>query len=515
MSTPPDSGVATDLTPHSQNTDTTPAAPTGGEDTTSIQPPRVGRLGHVLGIGLAEASRHRLVQVGFSVVDDPGSAGNVDLVAVSTRLPRGRPFGLVADIRSATDRPIIGVVHPGGEAVAVELVRAGAEAVVAEGNEGALVRMLRDDIGDETLVEAFAGTLGHGLGGESLDTSRDPITSLPSASVFESRFDEIIQEGTIPRILLLQIANFGDVIRRTDPLAMNVLRRRLAHGLADTVRRFGGELFSMDDSSYAVIARWLDPDQISFLGSELSLIVSSYAPSGTPLTLAIGHAGPEVASDAGALRELTSRALHAALAREGGGMVNAEDLWLSLTSSTELEAALRIADHADRASGYMDPHAMKVADLAADIARRLGVEVSDVTRIRLAARLHDVGRTARPPIHRDDLSDDDENQAHPTDHSHVEWAARFARVSAGETVSHAIRHQLENWDGSGPPDGLERDAIPIGARIIAVADAFESWTSPPHRGEPLTTSEALRRLRDLAGSRFDPEVVEAVIAMME
>ncbi|MEX2101949.1 MAG: HD domain-containing phosphohydrolase, partial [Actinomycetota bacterium] len=83
-------------------------------------------------------------------------------------------------------------------------------------------------------------------------------------------------------------------------------------------------------------------------------------------------------------------------------------------------------------------------------------------------------------------------------------------------VAELIRHHHERWDGSGYPDGLAADSIPLGARIVAVCDAYHAMLSPDRAyGKPRTRKEALDELRRCAGSQFDPEVVEALCALLD
>ncbi|GIV00959.1 MAG: hypothetical protein KatS3mg014_2574 [Actinomycetota bacterium] len=129
--------------------------------------------------------------------------------------------------------------------------------------------------------------------------------------------------------------------------------------------------------------------------------------------------------------------------------------------------------------------------------------------VRLAGLLHDVGKVGIPPeaVHG---PDDLEGECLEAYRRHVERGARYARVSAGAQVADAIRHHHERWDGSGFPDGLAGEAIPLLARILAVADAYDRFrTTPREDGTAPTPSECLEHLRQEAGSAFDPVVVEA------
>lgn len=85
----------------------------------------------------------------------------------------------------------------------------------------------------------------------------------------------------------------------------------------------------------------------------------------------------------------------------------------------------------------------------------------------------------------------------------------MGRVSELTYVADVIRHHHERMDGDGYPDGLERDAIPLPSRIIAVADAYEVMTSDRVYRSRLTVEEAVSRLRSCAGTQFDAAVVEA------
>jgi HD-GYP domain-containing protein (c-di-GMP phosphodiesterase class II) len=78
-------------------------------------------------------------------------------------------------------------------------------------------------------------------------------------------------------------------------------------------------------------------------------------------------------------------------------------------------------------------------------------------------------------------------------------------------VAMLVRHSHERWDGGGYPDGLAGAEIPLGARIVAVADAFDAMTSPRPYSLPRTPEAALDELRRCAGSQFDPDVVEAFL----
>jgi diguanylate cyclase (GGDEF)-like protein len=159
-------------------------------------------------------------------------------------------------------------------------------------------------------------------------------------------------------------------------------------------------------------------------------------------------------------------------------------------------------------------HLSGVADLAERTARRLGLPTAEVERIRHAAELHDVGKVAIP--------DDILSKTTPLDAA--EWAFIHRHPLIGERivasapslarVATLVRSTHERWDGTGYPDALAADAIPLGARIVAVADAYDAMTSARPYAAPRSPRNAFDELRRCAGTQFDPAVVETFRAVI-
>src|SRR4051794_25968283 len=206
------------------------------------------------------------------------------------------------------------------------------------------------------------------------------------------------------------------------------------------------------------------------------------------------------------------------------------------TEATDPDEALRIADqrmYAQKNAGRMsasrqskdvlltalterDPllggHLGVVAELAEATARRLGLDPDERERVRHAAELHDVGKVAIP----------DEILAKTGPLSDDEWTFIRRHTLAGERiiaaapalapVARLVRSSHERWDGAGYPDGLAADAIPLGARIVAVADAFDAMTSGRPYRAAISHQDALAELQRCAGTQFDPAVVAGFVA---
>ena len=153
--------------------------------------------------------------------------------------------------------------------------------------------------------------------------------------------------------------------------------------------------------------------------------------------------------------------------------------------------------------------ARRVAGYASAIGQQLGWSGAELGLLRLAAMLHDVGKVSlsdnalRSP---DALTEAELNEVrqHP-----VVGAQLIERVEGLETIAPWIRHSHEHFDGSGFPDGLAGDAIPHASRMLFVAATFESLTMGSN-GVSLSPGDAIARLREESGTRFDPSCLEAL-----
>ena len=160
-------------------------------------------------------------------------------------------------------------------------------------------------------------------------------------------------------------------------------------------------------------------------------------------------------------------------------------------------------------------HLGGVARLAHDVARRLGMSDVAVDEVTKAAELHDIGKMAVPDAILEKPAELDEGEIDLI-RQHTVIGERILAVSpALRRVAKLVRHSHERYDGGGYPDGLKDDEIPLGARIIAVCDAFDAMTSdrPYKRAVPIP--HALAELRRCAGEQFDPKVVHAFCAEAE
>jgi diguanylate cyclase (GGDEF)-like protein len=162
----------------------------------------------------------------------------------------------------------------------------------------------------------------------------------------------------------------------------------------------------------------------------------------------------------------------------------------------------------------LDDHADEVAELARRVARRLGLAGEAIDEVARAAELHDVGKVGIP--------DAILNKPAPLDHG--EWEFMRQHTILGERILNAapalrpvarlVRASHERWDGTGYPDRLGGRDIPLGARIVAVCDAYHAMTADRAYRRGLPHDDACHELRAGAGTQFDPVVVDAFLAAM-
>ncbi len=160
-------------------------------------------------------------------------------------------------------------------------------------------------------------------------------------------------------------------------------------------------------------------------------------------------------------------------------------------------------------------HLSRVATLAGKTGARLGMPADEIARIRLAAELHDIGKAAIPGVILEKPSALDATEtAYLRQHS-VIGERILAAAPALMNVAPLVRATHERADGDGYPDGLRLEQIPIGARVIAVVDAYDAMTSVRSYQAKKSDAEARGELRGAAGTQFDPAVVDAFIAVLD
>jgi HD-GYP domain-containing protein (c-di-GMP phosphodiesterase class II) len=163
---------------------------------------------------------------------------------------------------------------------------------------------------------------------------------------------------------------------------------------------------------------------------------------------------------------------------------------------------------------YTNDHAQALVGLCTAVAERLGLDEAAVRDVSFAAALHDIGKIGIPQevLNKPGLLNQEEFELMKL---HPELGARIIEpVAALAGARRLVLACHEHWDGSGYPHGLAGDEIPLGARVILACDAFHAMTSDRVYRPAMTMAEAIAELRRGAGTQFEPQVVDALVAVV-
>jgi HD-GYP domain-containing protein (c-di-GMP phosphodiesterase class II) len=177
-----------------------------------------------------------------------------------------------------------------------------------------------------------------------------------------------------------------------------------------------------------------------------------------------------------------------------------------------VRALVKASETRDR---YSRGHSDGVTRLAVAVAKEMGVPAEEIEGVKIAARLHDVGNIGLSDmvlLKPGPLTDLEREivRTHPLVGAHILEALEFPWP-----VRPGVRFHHERWDGSGYPDGLIGDEIPLAARIVAVAEVFDAMTSERAYRPARRPEEAQQELREHAGARYDPAAVKALLAVVD
>ena len=291
----------------------------------------------------------------------------------------------------------------------------------------------------------------------------------------------------------------------------------------DMAARYGGEEFAIilpetDTSGAQIIAHRIRRRVAAFNFATKEHVT-------TPLTTSIGVASfPEDAQLGHDLVDKADWSMYYGK-RQGGnrvtlfheesgefGALSLEDL---VREELHLAAAQAMAASVDERNSYDKRHAESVARMASSIAHQMGLDEDDIHEVRVAGLLHDIGLVSVPEEiinKRGRLSADEWNRIK----GHPEVGETILKhIASLQSFLPIVRHHHEHYDGGGYPDGLITEKIPLGARIIAVADAFQAMTSDRPYRRALTTEQALYELEMASGTQFDPGVVQAFVTLLK
>jgi diguanylate cyclase (GGDEF)-like protein len=334
-----------------------------------------------------------------------------------------------------------------------------------------------------------------------VEASTDALTGLSNRRALTEDLAAAIASAQTDPELLLAMFDLNGFKQYNDTFghgAGDALLARLGGRLAAVVSP-SGSAYRMGGDEFCLLAR-VSPHAAEGL---LAAAAAALADEGEGWSIDCSYGATWIPSEAGtpsdALRN-ADRRMYSNKASRSSASRQLTDVLLQVLSEQDTR---------------LDAHAGHVAELAGRVAAALGQPDHEVRRVRLAAQLHDIGQTAIPGTVR--------NKPGPLDARDWEFMHRHTLVGerivlAAPALAHTaplIRSSHERIDGAGYPDGLTSDQIPLGARIIAVCDAFDAMTSDRPYRAATTTEAALAELARCAGSQFDPAVVQAFSAITQ
>jgi diguanylate cyclase (GGDEF)-like protein len=350
----------------------------------------------------------------------------------------------------------------------------------------------------------------------------DPLTGLGNHRHFHERLqhdlDRAQGEGFPLTLVLLDIDNFKQWNDRFGHPTGDRILAQVAARL-----RQGGEAFRLGGDEFALLLpRREELEGLSIARSVIERISETEIEVGGSLSMSAGVASyPQHGVERDELVRVADTALYAA--KEQGkntarvyrpDVIELDEL-RRLAQGPDRAARLRtaasLAHAVDARDAYTGSHSYMVGELAARVATRMGLDAEAIELTRLAGSLHDLGKLAIPEeiLRKPGPLNEAERlvlERHP------QIGYRMLDSLGVEPVATWVLHHHERWDGNGYPDRKAGTDIPLGARILFVADAYDAMTTDRvYRGR-LSHERAIAELERCAGTQFDPRVVAAFTA---
>jgi diguanylate cyclase (GGDEF)-like protein len=326
----------------------------------------------------------------------------------------------------------------------------------------------------------------------------DALTGIPNRRQLKADLDQGLKQASREKPLLLMLFDLNGFKGYNDSFghpAGDALLVRLARSLEQAMAKHSGCAYRLGGDEFCVLAS-VDPDATTPIVAAASQALSEHG-GGFSITASYGSILlPQESQDVVEAMRLVDQRMYAqkTSARRSPDR-QSRDVLLRALRERSIELAERHT---------------AVARLAEAIGERMGISNEQQALLRQAAELHDIGKLAIP----------EELLQKPGPLDPEEWTFVRRHPLIGERIIGAapalapaaklVRSTHERLDGSGYPDGLAGDQIPLGARIITVCDAFTAMTFPRSYAPQLTVPQALDELRRCASTQFDPTVVDAL-----
>lgn len=311
----------------------------------------------------------------------------------------------------------------------------------------------------------------------------------------EAEVDEAGRTGRAFALIALDLDRFKSVNDSKGHAAGDELLRWTVEKLnenlrpMDSVGRLGGDEFAL------LVPGAARPEALTLVG-RLNNVLSDRAPSSLGIACY-----PTDGTDSDELQRHADSELYSA--KDGRKIQSAP-------SQRELSWATALAQAVDTRIAVPDEHSTAVARYAAAMAEEMGWQGTELALLRMAAMLHDVGKVGIPDAILRKASALTEEEFDQMRLAPVAGAELVGRVEGLGPIVPWIYHAHEHIDGSGYPEGLRGEVIPLASRIIAVADAFDAMTTNRPYRAALSREDAMAELHRCAGTQFDPQCVAAL-----
>ena len=353
------------------------------------------------------------------------------------------------------------------------------------------------------------------------DALTDSLTGLGNHRSYQSRLREALERaeesGGEVSLCLVDVDEFkGCNDRYGHPVGDQILlqlSRLFVEGGQVEAFRFGGDEF-------ALVLEQNEEDAYRFVEDLHDRIAEAEFAHHQPVTITVGIASfPGYAKNADELQQVADGALYWAKRHGKNRSCVYSPSVVRIYSPNELaeiaerQARLRAAENliriVDSKDTYTGEHSQAVAQLVGAMARELELDDETTEQLKLAGLLHDLGKIAIPDtlLRKPGCLEPDERRLV---RSHVQFGHSLLEGLGIEPVDSWVLHHHEHWDGSGYPNGLAGEEIPLGSRVILVADAYDAMTSDRTYRTASTATQALAEIRRRAGTQFDPAIVSAL-----
>jgi len=285
-----------------------------------------------------------------------------------------------------------------------------------------------------------------------------------------------------------------------------------------------GEVFALSACEFVVIQPGVHAAEAAKVARRTWLrLLREALVEGRPLDIAAGVSeSPAHAAGAADLLEAAEKALTTARGAETEPVVVfGEQTQAPDQASVQLRTRMRtvhstirmLAGAVDERDVHTRDHSQNVSELATALARVMELDEDEIHVIGLAAAVHDVGKVG---VHDDILLKGEllSHEERAEMQSHSVLGERILAPTKVDNVLPLVRSHHERWDGTGYPDGLERETIPLGARILGVCDAYEAMTAGRSYQPAIESEAALLEIEKCAGTQFDPRVAATFVRMM-